>query len=43
MVMLPYISIGKNTVYIIHPAFNGDRKPQDALLNNTFVERIGYI
>jgi len=43
MVMLPYKSIGKNTVYIILYAFNSDRKLKETLLNNIFVEQIGYI
>jgi len=38
MVTLPYKSTGKNTVYIILRAFNGERKLEDSLLNNTFAE-----
>jgi hypothetical protein len=36
--MLPYKIKGKITVYIILQVFNGDRKLEVSLLNNTFIE-----
>jgi hypothetical protein len=43
MVMPPYKSTGKNTVYIVLYGFNGERKLKASPLNNTFIEQTGYI